>query len=335
MKTLVAVFFIAGMLLCSFAGYSQDIESGLVAYYPMDGDGTDKSMFERDLENYGAVPGADRFDAENAAMVFKGDEGTYMETFDIDGLPEEDFDRTLAAWVSVDTSTMKRAGVFIAYGTQEDFKHCHINTRPVDGGLFRFGFWGKNIDTHFSILEPDWVHIAVTLVQGNIATIYINGVVDTVDVIPDDQIPDTYLGAESLTIGAHNKSHPSAFSGSLDEVRIYNRALSADDIIALYEFDATEVKEQKAQPLTFTLAQNYPNPFNPQTTIDYTVSTTSHIRLSVYNVLGHEVAVLVSDVQQPGSYSTTFDASELSSGVYLYRLHMSDQVLTRKMMLMQ
>jgi len=335
MKVIRFELFLIPAMICA-VGLAQDIESGLAAYYPMNGDELDMSPFGRDLVNFGAVPGPDRFGFEEGAMVFNGEEGTYMETDYVDGLPEEDFDRTLAAWVSVDTSTMKRAGVFIAYGTQEDYQHCHINTRPVDGGLFRFGLWGKNIDTHFKTMTPEWVHIVAVLSNSNQATIYVNGEVDTVDVIPDEEIPDTNLGAETLTLGAHNGNHPSKFSGSLDEVRIYNRALTAEDVAALYAFGTVVEKNPSSQtPLDFNLSQNYPNPFNPQTTITYSLPQKTPVRLSVYNLQGREVSVLVRDVQTAGDYTVIFDAADMASGLYIYQLQAGSQILTRKMMLMR
>jgi hypothetical protein len=80
-------------------------------------------------------------------------------------------------------------------------------------------------------------------------------------------------------------------------------------------------------PWHSSLAQNYPNPFNPLTTITYTVGRfrdwglgASHVTLAVYDLLGREVATLVDERKQPGTYQITFDASQLASGVYVYRL---------------
>lgn len=330
------------LFACTAVVTGQDIESGLVAYYKLNGDGIDTSDFERDLENYGAMPGADRFGNENGAMVFNGENGTYMETIFVDGLPEEDFDRTLCAWLSPDTSTMPRAGVFIAYGTQEDYKHCHINIRPVDGGTFRYGFWGKNIDAHFQTLDPEWVHIVAVLSNSNQATIYINGEIDTLDVIADEEIPDTYLGAETLTIGAHNGNHPSKFSGSLDEIRIYNRALSADDVKALYEFGSTDVQDHAVDlaPTNFELHQNYPNPFNPETTIEFVLPNQQHVTVDVYDVSGKKVRTLGNQLYASGRHRVIWDGLDqneqpVPSGVYLYRLHAGTFVQTRSMALIR
>ncbi len=88
-------------------------------------------------------------------------------------------------------------------------------------------------------------------------------------------------------------------------------------------------------PKSFSLAQNYPNPFNPTTTIDYQIRKPSHVSLTVYDVLGRVVQTLVNTNQQAGSYSVSFNASGLASGVYLYRLIAGDHIFLKKMMLVK
>ena len=85
----------------------------------------------------------------------------------------------------------------------------------------------------------------------------------------------------------------------------------------------------------FALLQNYPNPFNPSTQIRFTLQSSNVTRLTVYDVVGREVAVLVNGVMSAGAHSVSFDASNLSSGVYLYKLEAGGQVLTKRMTLMK
>ncbi|MCB9250138.1 MAG: T9SS type A sorting domain-containing protein [Ignavibacteriales bacterium] len=97
-------------------------------------------------------------------------------------------------------------------------------------------------------------------------------------------------------------------------------------------------------PTDFRLEQNYPNPFNPTTTIKYTIPTNSFIpsgvegydvRMTIYDVLGREIKTLVNEVKTPGNYEITFDATNLPSGVYYYRLKSNDFVQTKKMLLLK
>ncbi|MGA3243771.1 MAG: T9SS type A sorting domain-containing protein [Bacteroidota bacterium] len=98
---------------------------------------------------------------------------------------------------------------------------------------------------------------------------------------------------------------------------------------------ATAVREDGAVPRAFQLAQNYPNPFNPTTTIQFSIAQKGHVVLEVFNILGQSVARLVDGELSVGLYHVTFDASRLSSGVYLYRLQAGDFVRTQKMVLMK
>jgi hypothetical protein len=86
---------------------------------------------------------------------------------------------------------------------------------------------------------------------------------------------------------------------------------------------------------TFVLEQNYPNPFNPSTAIEFELLKRSDVTLKIFNILGDEVATLVSDKLSAGSYSYEWDASNFASGVYFYRLQAGDDVETRKMVLMR
>jgi hypothetical protein len=88
-------------------------------------------------------------------------------------------------------------------------------------------------------------------------------------------------------------------------------------------------------PEKFTLNQNYPNPFNPTTNIKYSITRSGLVTLKIYNVLGQEVATLVNQVQRPGNYVVDFNASNLASGVYMYRLESGNFSLTKKMILMK
>ena len=73
-------------------------------------------------------------------------------------------------------------------------------------------------------------------------------------------------------------------------------------------------------PTEFSLAQNYPNPFNPETTIPFALPVRANVKLSVFDLLGREVATLVNGTMDAGSHAVNWNASDLSSGVYFYRL---------------
>ena len=98
------------------------------------------------------------------------------------------------------------------------------------------------------------------------------------------------------------------------------------------------IKEEKIGgtiPDKFTLSQNYPNPFNPSTIIDFTLPNSEFVNLSIYNILGQKVVTLVNGARKAGTYSLTFDASDLASGWYIYRLQTDTHVMSHKMLLIK
>jgi len=97
----------------------------------------------------------------------------------------------------------------------------------------------------------------------------------------------------------------------------------------------TAVEGTPNLPQQFQLQQNYPNPFNPTTVINFTVPKAGYVSLKVYNMLGQEVATLVDGYKAAQTYNVNFNASNLSSGVYLYSVKFDNQTLTKKMILMK
>ena len=112
---------------------------------------------------------------------------------------------------------------------------------------------------------------------------------------------------------------------------------SDDAYIWLLEVDvASDVNENPAGvPTQVALAQNYPNPFNPSTTIRYELPAASQVRLSVFDMLGREVSVLVDERREAGVHEARFDGSGLASGVYLYKLQAGNAVHTRQLVLLR
>ena len=97
----------------------------------------------------------------------------------------------------------------------------------------------------------------------------------------------------------------------------------------------TDVASEKLNPNSFNLLQNYPNPFNPSTLISYSLPSGSNVKLTVFNSLGQTVKILENGYKSAGEHSLTFNASELPSGVYFYRLEAGKFTQVRKMMFMK
>jgi len=97
----------------------------------------------------------------------------------------------------------------------------------------------------------------------------------------------------------------------------------------------TAVDDPAQAPVQFALRQNYPNPFNPSTSITFTIPAASFVSLKVFNILGREVGILVSEELRKGIYTRYWDGSGHPGGVYFYRLKAGDFTATRKLVLMK
>jgi hypothetical protein len=99
--------------------------------------------------------------------------------------------------------------------------------------------------------------------------------------------------------------------------------------------NVTGVVNSGSSPGEYSLEQNYPNPFNPATSIRYSIATGSLVSLNVYDILGHEVATLANGWMVAGMHVAQFDASELPSGTYFYRLRTQQYTATKRLLLIK
>jgi hypothetical protein len=114
---------------------------------------------------------------------------------------------------------------------------------------------------------------------------------------------------------------------------MYDRKLGKTTVYKIK--DRFTYADRSEIPQKFALYQNYPNPFNPTTTISYDLPERARVKLTIYNLLGQEVATLVNAEQEPGRYDVKFDASGLPSGVYFYRLEAGKFIEQKKMILIK
>jgi hypothetical protein len=99
--------------------------------------------------------------------------------------------------------------------------------------------------------------------------------------------------------------------------------------------DVQKIWESPLAPIDFALYQNYPNPFNPSTTIEFALPKSSYVTLRVYDLLGRQMSQLVNQNLSPGTYTRQWDAHDLASGVYFYRLSAGDFIETKKLILLR
>ncbi len=147
-------------------------------------------------------------------------------------------------------------------------------------------------------------------------------------VVFDSTTSDTLLRLDTLSATTKFYWHVLATNSTDTGTYSANASFTTGDQI-------TGIRESENVPVRFTLYQNYPNPFNPATVISYRLPALSNVTLRVYDVLGREVAALVNEVEQAGTYEIHFDGSRLPSGVYFYRLTAGTLTAVRKLVMVK
>ena len=127
-----------------------------------------------------------------------------------------------------------------------------------------------------------------------------------------------------------------AYSFLIDKVQSRKSFFRLKQIDFDGKFEYSNIVEVDGiSPTKFSLEQNYPNPFNPTTRIDFTIPIESNVKISVYNLIGQKITEVVNSKFGVGKHSVSFDGSNLSSGIYLYKIEADNFTLTRKMQLIK
>lgn len=129
------------------------------------------------------------------------------------------------------------------------------------------------------------------------------------------------------------------FLSSIEEMVIFNNKILLATSNGIYERNISELTGithvSSEIPWKFSLEQNYPNPFNPETNIKFSIAAKNNIKISVFDVTGKEISVLIDMQLEPGTYEINFDASALTSGIYFYRLEADNFSETKRMILVK
>ncbi len=170
----------------------------------------------------------------------------------------------------------------------------------------------------------------------------------------NNQIVDPQISSISRTTDGNLDPRPNAYgpagSGAITPTDPYfttttyygafdpNAPLWTNGWTALSQTGVTSVNENQISdliPADFSLAQNFPNPFNPSTRISFSLPESAVVKLSVYNILGQEIEVLVNGFRNAGTYEATWNAENLSSGLYIYKLETNNVSISKKMTLLK
>ena len=175
---------------------------------------------------------------------------------------------------------------------------------------------GTQQDIVWESQNISYVSIELSIDSGATCTVIVDSLVNT--------------GIYTWTVSA-----PALSKNCLIRINDLNDVNVFDMSDSVFTIDQVTSLEDKNLPKTYALYLNYPNPFNPFTSISYSIPKTSLTKLIVYDILGREIKTLVNEEKLPGNYEIEFNASDLSSGIYFYRLQTGNFIETKKMVLMK
>lgn len=329
MNRLKLVFFYVFLgWICIGAGIAQT--GDLLVYYPFNGNADDESGNGNNGTVMGAALTQDRFGNDSSAYSFNGVDNYIAYSVLWSTTPDS---ITVVAWFKVDTTQYD--GKVLYHGDNGEIQlfvsddsaaaGVHLGQSVADPWYYVKGIY----------LQNEWQMMTAIWIQGESFRLYSNSVlVDSVNV-PADELVDPGPGYQP-SIGSYGRTLGAYFKGMIDDIRIYGRALTPGEIAVLYNEGTSSVELVGAAiPTEFELFQNYPNPFNPSTTISFSIPENSFVKLRIFNSLGEEVETVVNRELSAGNYKYDWNAINLPSGIYFYKLQTEKFNETKKMVLIK
>ena len=336
--------------------------------------------------------------AENSALSFTASNEDYVDCGNDAELQMGTHDLTVEFWfkTAVTGTSQKIVGNGYSEDSDDGYSIWINNVGKIRAG-FSDGTTSEAKNNETIVTDGNWHHCMVVFDRDDELWVCVDGTCNTkfIDTLSDldcDNTTSTFvMGRKSTTNSALS------YTGSLDEVRIWNTALidtatiftwqdqeltsshpnisdlqayykfneglgtTANDLTAVYEdnpesdgtitgtewvesdisdftsYDDDElgIVDEAFIPEVYALHQNYPNPFNPVTEITFVLPAAGDIRLSVFDMVGQDVALIASGIYSAGLYTIIFDGADLPSGIYFYTLYNGSETFTRKMILMK
>ena len=334
-KCMRLMFICCFSLLISTTGLvAQTPTDGLIAWYPLNGNAGDSSGNNHNGTAIATTPAADRFGNQGKAFAFNGTSSAITTGIsmlnNLTGL-------TATGWINP-AALGTRIGFF---GQNDLFEFGFLDSLNMDAWLDRISM-GVLVPTD-SMLDG-W-HMVSATADSDSLRFYVDGIIRK----------STALGAGSFgsttyefNIGGAGIFDPTGnyFSGSIDDIRIYNRALTQAEIDTLYheggwDRNTTGVEMKTAlNPQFFELFQAYPNPFNPVTNIAFRLDKAANVSLVVYDITGKLIKTIFKKREFSGYTTVQWNGTDefqnqVSSGLYIYTFKSSEFNVSKKMILIR
>ena len=195
----------------------------------------------------------------------------------------------------------------------------------------------KDLDSETELVLNNLYNVT-GLYNGLDFEIYINGKLDAISTYSGSILTTNINFLIGQILPGNNQVN---FKGVLDDIRIYDYALSHSEIRSLYDIVSSVNDEPENYfPDQTILFQNYPNPFNSQTVISFQIKSAAKVSLEIYNILGNKIQTLVDEYKRAGHYSVSWDGNDESglqvpTGIYFYRLIADNYTQTKKLLILK
>ncbi len=237
---------------------------------------------------------------------------------------------TISMWLS---NLVTPATTRYLFGDLGHSFRCFVGGVAPTGGAVLRGTGVTDVQIQNIFPGPTVIHIVYDSASTSVK-VYRNGVLENTVV---QAAPWNFTAGTGFSVGGYSTS--AGIDGSMDEFRFYNRKLDSAEIASTWNLDLGLVTAitpvVSSVPEKYSLSQNYPNPFNPVTKINFAIPKSGLVTLKVYDVLGREVSTLVNEIKNAGTYKVDFNASNLSSGMYFYKVSVNGFTDVKKMMLIK
>lgn len=314
------------------ASRAQIPSDGLVVHYPFNGSAVDSTPVAGSTVLYSGTFTADRFGNADRALSCNGTNTRVV----VADHPKFNLWNGIAVSVWVKLASVQSAGMRMVVGKSNYRDVTNYLLRIMPGGYLQWEY-GIYSQTTAAPLVPDrWYHLYVDAVAPvRTRRIFIDGTM-----VPSDTVGSAGIHGivpDPLTVGAAyywTADCSEFFHGAIDDLRIYNRILTAREIASLAGNRPTGVTAGVSTPSRFVLEQNYPNPFNPQTMVRYFLPWAGVVDMRVTDVLGREV-YHVRETRTAGWNTGSIDLAGHASGIYYCTIRAGGGVQTVKMALIR
>ncbi len=332
-------FLMPMLIILSLTGTSTvlgyDLTEGLIAHYPLNGHAQDLSGFDNHgTPNNNALLTTDRFGNTDSAYYFNGVNSHIIIPGSI-SLDSANLASTQFAWIQLEgfSQVGSHFGPILMKSTSSTNSFMYrldVATGSVGVAL---GSWGNSAGAAFDVPMDTWFNIAATW-DGEMARFYVNGVFIGEDSISANLVQD----GRPLVIGGDYPGAYESFWGKIDDVRVYNRALSAEELMELGGSEFSPVPWQTANGIK--ISNGYPNPFGSSTSVSFRLPETSSVTIEVFDLAGRRVRQLAAGEIYSREGSFSWDGKDNSgrlvpSGIYHYRLSTAEGLQATGRMVLQ